>query len=42
MGNDVAVHWHYVGNELAFRWKRTVLLVAGVALAVALVTTLEP
>jgi ABC-type antimicrobial peptide transport system permease subunit len=37
----MAVHWHYVGNELAFRWKRTVLLVAGVALAVALVTTLD-
>ncbi len=37
----MAVHWRYVGSELAFRWKRTALLVAGVALAVTLVTTLD-
>jgi len=37
----MTVHWRYVASELAFRWKRTVLLIAGVALAVALVTTLD-
>ena len=37
----MAVHWRYVGSELAFRWKRTALLIAGVALAVTLVTTLD-
>ena len=35
------IHWRYVGSELAFRWKRTALLVAGIALAVTLVTTLD-
>jgi ABC-type lipoprotein release transport system permease subunit len=35
------IHWRYVRSELAYRWKRTTLLVAGVALAVTLVTTLD-
>jgi ABC-type lipoprotein release transport system permease subunit len=35
------VHWRYVGSELAYRWKRSALLIAGVALAVTLVTTLD-
>ena len=35
------VHWRYVGSELAYRWKRTALLIAGIALAVTLVTTLD-
>ena len=35
------VHWRYVASELGFRWKRTALLVAGIALAVTLVTTLD-
>ncbi|MGA2568636.1 MAG: ABC transporter permease [Pseudolabrys sp.] len=35
------IHWRYVQSELAYRWKRTVLLVAGIALAVTLVTTLD-
>ena len=35
------VHWHYVGSELAYRWKRTALLIAGIALAATLVTTLD-
>jgi hypothetical protein len=37
----MTIHWRYVASELAFRWKRTALLVAGVALAVTLVTTLD-
>ncbi len=37
----MAIHWRYVGSELAYRWKRTALLVAGIALAVTLVTTLD-
>ena len=37
----MAIHWRYVASELAFRWKRTALLIAGVALAVTLVTTLD-
>ncbi len=36
-----AVHWRYVVSELAYRWKRTALLIAGIALAVTLVTTLD-
>ncbi len=36
-----AVHWRYVRSELAYRWKRTALLTAGIALAVTLVTTLD-
>jgi len=36
-----AVHWRYVRSELAYRWKRTLLLIAGIALAVTLVTTLD-
>ena len=35
------VHWRYVASELAYRWKRTALLIAGIALAVTLVTTLD-
>jgi len=35
------MHWRYVGSELAYRWKRTALLIAGIALAVTLVTTLD-
>jgi ABC-type antimicrobial peptide transport system permease subunit len=37
----MAVHWRYVRSELAYRWKRTALLIAGIALAVTLVTTLD-
>jgi ABC-type lipoprotein release transport system permease subunit len=37
----MAIHWRYVASELALRWKRTALLIAGVALAVTLVTTLD-
>jgi len=35
------IHWRYVGRELAYRWKRTALLIGGVALAVTLVITLD-
>lgn len=35
------IHWRYVRSELTCRWKRSALLIAGVALAVALVTTLD-
>jgi ABC-type antimicrobial peptide transport system permease subunit len=35
------VHWRYVASELAYRWKRTALLIAGIALAATLVTTLD-
>lgn len=35
------VHWRYVASELTYRWKRSLLLIVGVALAVALVTTLD-
>lgn len=37
----MGIHWRYVRSELAFRWKRTALLIAGIALAVTLVTTLD-
>jgi ABC-type antimicrobial peptide transport system permease subunit len=37
----MAIHWRYVRNELAYRWKRTALLIGGIALAVTLVTTLD-
>jgi ABC-type antimicrobial peptide transport system permease subunit len=37
----MGIHWRYVGSELAYRWKRTALLIAGIALAVTLVTTLD-
>src|SRR5665811_1171005 len=41
-GNKMAmVHWRYVRSELAYRCKRTALLIAGIALAVTLVTTLD-
>ena len=35
------VHWRYVASELTYRWKRTALLIVGIALAVTLVTTLD-
>ncbi|MGD0026473.1 MAG: ABC transporter permease [Xanthobacteraceae bacterium] len=35
------IHWRYVSSELAYRWKRSALLIAGIALAVTLVTTLD-
>ena len=35
------VHWRYVSGELTYRWKRSALLIVGIALAVALVTTLD-
>jgi MacB-like periplasmic core domain/FtsX-like permease family len=37
----MAIHWRYVGSELTYRWKRTALLITGIALAVTLVTTLD-
>ena len=37
----MTIHWRYVGSELAYRWKRTALLIVGIALAVTLVTTLD-
>lgn len=37
----MAIHWRYVEGELAYRWKRTALLIVGIALAVTLVTTLD-
>ena len=35
------VHWRYVASELAYRWKRSALLIGGAALAVTLVITLD-
>jgi ABC-type antimicrobial peptide transport system permease subunit len=35
------VHWRYLGAEATHRWKRTVLTVAGIAMAVALVVLLD-
>lgn len=35
------IHWRYVFSELTYRWKRSALLIVGIALAVALVTTLD-
>jgi putative ABC transport system permease protein len=35
------VHWRYLGSELGYRWKRTVLLVGGIALAATLVAMLD-
>ncbi len=35
------IHWRYVSSELTYRWKRSALLIAGIALAVTLVTTLD-
>jgi ABC-type antimicrobial peptide transport system permease subunit len=35
------IYWRYVWNELAYRWKRSALLIGGVALAVTLVVTLD-
>ena len=35
------VHWRYLWSEMAYRWKRSALLIGGVALAVALVLTLD-
>ena len=36
-----ALHWRYLGNEAAHRWKRTLLTVAGIAMAVTLVLLLD-
>ena len=33
------IHWRYVSSELTYRWKRSALLIVGIALAVTLVTT---
>jgi putative ABC transport system permease protein len=35
------VYWRYVSSELVYRWKRSALLITGVALALTLVTTLD-
>jgi len=35
------IHWRYLWSETAYRWKRSALLIGGVALAVALVLTLD-
>ena len=35
------IHWRYVRSEIAYRWKRSALLIGGVALAVTLVITLD-
>lgn len=35
------IHWRYVSSELTYRWKRSALLIVGIALAVTLVTTLD-
>ena len=35
------IHWRYVWSEIAYRWKRSALLIGGVALAVTLVVTLD-
>ena len=35
------IHWRYVWSETAYRWKRSALLIGGVALAVTLVITLD-
>ncbi|NVO15921.1 MAG: ABC transporter permease [Rhodoplanes sp.] len=35
------VHWRYLANELTYRWRRTALLVGGIALAATLVVMLD-
>lgn len=35
------LHWRYLKDEAAHRWKRTVLTIAGIAMAVALVVLLD-
>jgi ABC-type lipoprotein release transport system permease subunit len=35
------IYWRYVFSELSYRWKRSALLIVGIALAVTLVTTLD-
>ena len=35
------VHWRYLANELTYRWRRTALLIGGVALATTLVVMLD-
>src|SRR5680860_678276 len=35
------LHWRYIGQEAMHRWKRTLLTVAGIALAVTLVVLLD-
>jgi putative ABC transport system permease protein len=35
------VHWRYLGSEMAYRWRRTALLIGGIAAAVTLVVMLD-
>ena len=35
------VHWRYLANELTYRWRRTALLIGGIALAATLVVMLD-
>jgi ABC-type antimicrobial peptide transport system permease subunit len=35
------VHWRYLASELGYRWRRTALLIGGVALAATLVVMLD-
>ena len=35
------VHWRYLASELAYRWRRTALLIGGIALAATLVVMLD-
>lgn len=35
------LHWRYIGNEALHRWKRTLLTIAGIAMAVTLVVLLD-
>ncbi len=34
-------HWRYMANELTYRWRRTALLIAGIALAATIVVMLD-
>lgn len=35
------IHWRYVLSEMIYRWKRSALLIGGIALAITLVVTLD-
>ncbi len=35
------IHWRYVLSEMIYRWKRSALLIGGIALAITLVITLD-
>ncbi|HEY4981714.1 MAG TPA: ABC transporter permease [Pseudolabrys sp.] len=35
------VHWNYLRSEMLYRWRRTALLIGGIALAATLVVTLD-